>query len=507
MEGCLSGLGSLASQTTLCHAAGGDRCGDRHAGRAAATTKVGHAGHRSSGAEALTPCCATSCLDHPIRYERYTATTVSSSVPLGRVDTTGRSSTEAITRVRHPAGNDNLHERRDAGVPNSQPPPPPSPPLSVPPVAAALPPTPPPPGPVDAGGNVGNVSRAAVEAWTAAEAWAFTIASATSATVATTGAAIDAIVEGGASGRTETTAKGGTLELAEPRECFFISGRDQNNNRCSCEVVDCRLVDRRLLTPTVVSPTTEGCADNPAATVYNDGTAPFPTTMASTESGVHAAVDARSKLPRPRPPPPLYVHKNSQATGRKRTPFNSAGYSRSFLEAGWVAQFVPLRGAAAVVLQRIEHGEKVWRRHAMWTGMAMIRAHYLWVRELRAMENVAVNHHGRVCLGRGLRSMKARMEWVGRRRGAVSATAAAASAMADTFYRARRFRRGMIMIRRLACFAPRDATHVNFVDNFVVRADSDVFISCVPPAHGYPRVLLFNAVLFILQDNAILLRA
>lgn len=459
MEACMSGLDSLTSPAKVRCVSGSDCYGDRPADCAAPTTQVGHTRHRFYGAATLSPISATSCLDQPKRCGKCTTRTASSSIPLRCVDTTTISSTDAMLRVRRPAGNDNLHEQRDVGIPLSPPQPPT--PLSVPQAAAAPPSTsPPPPESVNTGRNVGNVSRAAAEAWTAAEAWAFTIASATT-TAATTGATVGTVAEGGAGGHTKTTAKAAALELAKPREFFVISGGDQDNSRCNCEGVNCRLVNRPLLTPTAVSPTTAGCAGNPAATVHNHDTTHFFATKGSPDSRVQTVVNVRSKpspTRPPPPPPPLRAHKNPQANRRKRSSFESVGYSRSVMEAGFVGQFVPLRGAAAVVLQRIEHGEKVWRRHVQWTGMAMLRAHCLWVRELRSMEIVASNHHKCVCLKRGFKGLKARVEWIRRRRRAVSTIAAAAAAVADTFYRARRGRRGVMILRRYIFY---DAAHIS----------------------------------------------
>lgn len=267
------------------------------------------------------------------------------------------------------------------------------------------------------------VSRAAVEAWTAAETWASVMAAAT---------------EGVATGRewisaeTETFGQGTHPATSEPTETHR---RPLGENGCVLS----------LPTSHVAGGVWESVVHRRNSVVHSS---PIPGEATRVAGRCRRAGRAPSRLPR------------DEATNVSRNLRLRRRWSEGLFEVGKtgaVETFVPAStisrsSAAVIVLERIKHGEQWCKRRAMRMGLISLRAHRLQAARWREAKATAFMHCKRRRERFGLRGMRARVEWREQRgeepTAEVVAATVAVAATADDFTRMRRIRVVVVMLRR-----------------------------------------------------------
>lgn len=273
------------------------------------------------------------------------------------------------------------------------------------------------------------VSRAAAEAWAAAETWAWTMAAATGA-AATGGRQVSAKTK--IVGVEIKAATLGATESGLRRDVSNAEGRYDKG--CGCSVSSksvaggiCRSDVHKLDSVLYSSPIPQG----------GHGTLR------------HFVDRAPSKLPQRN----LTGNSSKGILRTRRREDSFEADARAWQGTVVLDPLVPVGAAAAIVLGRIERGEQAWRRRAQRMGLVSFRAHRLWVGRRRKLHAMAMNHCEIVRMGQFLRSLKARI----RRKdnpektaaaALAAAAAAAAASTADKVFWARRMRRVIFTLRR-----------------------------------------------------------
>lgn len=271
------------------------------------------------------------------------------------------------------------------------------------------------------------VSRAAMEAWEAAETWAWTIAEATSSTIS-----------GGEKFSPEARSVCDDAQVLASRVIESSEGhcvanvKDLAESGCCCSLTD------RI--PRSTFPTRDGLPHcSPArgdviraAKCFCVVDRVIPILSHQYSLGIsHNAVNAAIKAP---------LAEETLEEGK-----HISMKTISFGRMGMV------NAAAARVLGRLEHGEKAWRKNAQCAGFRAFQAHLLKIVQRRRKGAIAVKHCKRGYMAQGWRSMKAQIRRKSRSGGIFNAAAAAGEAAistTDRFIRARRIRRVIAMFRR-----------------------------------------------------------
>lgn len=339
--------------------------------------------------------------------------------------------------------------------------------------------------------KLGPSSRAAVEAWDAAETWALAVAAATGAAPveATGGAACEERELGAAAtsepaweaaetwasvvaAATRAVADGESLpsaDTAEGVDCkvevprVTATGEPDQHLRRNCRVVD---------TPTQAGRGCPSCcrcfvSGGPAAMVgvcqsaahRRDSVLCGSSTVGPRgvcQSTVHRRDSVLFSGGGESPLPPFVVDACPRHDAAENPPRRNA---RSFV-VPTVASTTPATGAttaarpaalgaaAAIVLARIDLGEKLWATRARRAGFAALKARRERAGRRKARDTAAARHREASITIRGLRAWMGRTRWEKIRREAAIAASAAAAEAADAFARARRMRSVVAMLKR-----------------------------------------------------------
>lgn len=317
---------------------------------------------------------------------------------------------------------------------------------------------------LDAGG--GPLSRAAVEAWEAAETWASVVAAATGAVAA--GGSLASAESAESSAREKAAVLGGTATVESDhhrrRNCCTVEAKERAEDGCSsC----CRCAFSRG---------SAGVLDVYQSTLHRRDSVLVcgsGSSTSTTEGLCHSAVHRRdsvlcssSKVPMDaalnfvgRVPgmgattmgsststcPPYPPTRSSPGSGER--PFDAPGRSK----APSAARPVVVAAAAAIVLGRIDRGEKLWARRARRAGLAALKDHRARAGRQKLRGATAARFYETALKAGGLRALEA---LVSRRKGrgedAVAAAAAAsvAATIAYAFARQQRMRRVAAMLNR-----------------------------------------------------------
>ncbi|CAB1100101.1 unnamed protein product [Ectocarpus sp. CCAP 1310/34] len=311
------------------------------------------------------------------------------------------------------------------------------------------------------GGGGSCLSRAAIEAWEAAETWASAVAAATGA------------VAGGGNGASVQTPEG-TFAGSTDKETARRGGRKSTpmkpERRCSCRTVDEGRPERRQ------SNARRRCCSlaGSAAGVCQGAVHRWDSVLLPCGSSSTAA---------PRGFCPCAVHRRDSVLrggggcggGRQTNAAHSFGggggdvypahasppqrtttwdesdrrKGRPSLDAVAACPPVVVGAAAAIVLGRIERGGRLWSERAWRAGLAALKAHRTRAGLRGARHATAVSHCDIVLKGRGLRGLGARVRRKrDRRKTPFAAAAAAAARVAETYARAQQMQRVVTMLKR-----------------------------------------------------------
>ncbi|CBJ32932.1 hypothetical protein Esi_0393_0024 [Ectocarpus siliculosus] len=311
-----------------------------------------------------------------------------------------------------------------------------------------------------AGGSC--LSRAAIEAWEAAETWASAVAAATGAVAGGGDGASVQTAEETFAGRTdrETTRQGGrrTTPMEPGRRCCRAVDegrpeRHQSNARRRCcslagsaAGVCQRAVHRRdsVLLPCGSSSTAAPrgfclCAVHRRDSVLCGGGGGGGERQTDAAHSFVGGGGGGGVHP-PHGSPPQRTSTWDESERRKGPPS---------LAAEAACPPVVVGAAAAIVLWRIERGSRLWSERARRAGLAALRAHRTRAGLRDARHATAVSHCDIVLQVRGLRGLGARVRRKrDRRKAPFAAAAAAAARVADTYARAQQMQRVVTMLKR-----------------------------------------------------------
>ena len=276
----------------------------------------------------------------------------------------------------------------------------------------------------DSGGA--TVSRAAAEAWAAADTWAWTVAAATSAAAA-----------GGtqASGEAERTGGGGAKASAlasnDARQRWALSKAcSQGSNASGCFLIAIDAVPDGMNRNVLGSCDGVSRVGTPPETPWAGETHCRPITMDSSRLSLLKFASADVRRARRR------IHlelKNDRIIAER-------------------AIRVALGGAAALVLARIDHGDRAWRIRRQRNVLKEFRARHLAAFRWQGLDAKALQQLTRARTRRGLWALRG---WVTRKTARLEASAAegtvvgAAASVAYALVRRRWMRAVMTMLRRL----------------------------------------------------------
>lgn len=285
------------------------------------------------------------------------------------------------------------------------------------------------------------MSRAATEAWTAAEIWALTMATAT-AVAAVAGSAVD--YEPLWDATCDGAEKEAMLELTKSEQHMHRTSRsvvhatagELHADKAYCARSDAKAngvhdcAGKRNGGENISSP-----QNSPSSRRYPLRTAGSLRLRSRNEVSVvpsNIAVDAPLK-------------RTLLADGEQRAAAASLGVDFGIK--------VPIGGAAAVALRRIHHGELMWRRKVQRTVLTTLISRCREVREQNAQQFTALRHWERVRLWFGFRCLQA---WRSHKKYRESRSAGHRSAIlpastigiTHTVTRRRRICRGVAMLRR-----------------------------------------------------------
>lgn len=332
------------------------------------------------------------------------------------------------------------------------------------------------------GGNGGPFSRAAVEAWDAAETWASALAAATGAVVAGRG---QASVEESMKGIIGNEKGGGTMKL-----CPTTAVEPEHHHRRNPCVTNEKL------------PVGRGCSNccrcpfsgNPSAmvgicqsamhlrdsSILSCGNSSGPGEICQSpvrrrdsafcsKSKVLMGGDAIQSVgcdrpamnttrrssalacPRYKSTTQIAAMNDNDAVFTARTfddPRRGKTSSTVVTDPTTVRSVVVVGEAAAVVLARINRGEELWGRRARRAGLAALRTRRTRAGLRKARGAIATEHWKRTLRIRGLRILEARVKRQKGRAAAAAADAESASVIADAFARAHRKHRLVAMLQR-----------------------------------------------------------
>lgn len=282
----------------------------------------------------------------------------------------------------------------------------------------------------------GSASQAAVEAWAAAETWAWTMATVTGA-----------VAGGGGQVGAETMSAGGEKARApafqekwERRGKRFAvaDGKDWGENgyyyRCSCclfwEDAETRGRCRKV-------------AHRRDSVLCRSAALPGGVEARTCCCAVDEVLRRQS-----------YLEADGGTSSSERgvrKPYGEAPswtcHNISFLELGVFS----VESAAAVVLGRLELGEQTWRTHRLRIGLARLGVRRLTASRWKDVNGKAVKHYERVRMVLGFQRMAARTlrgKELGETAGAAATAATPAVLVADASFRAWRMRRAVALLGR-----------------------------------------------------------
>lgn len=294
--------------------------------------------------------------------------------------------------------------------------------------------------------GVGRISRAAVEAWEAAETWAWTMAAVTGKVAHDgVGVHVSSRTQNGVNGERGRAAEvQRARKTARPRIVGGKAGRRQHHGYdCCCS---------RL---------SGGCLNDGVcrSAIHKRDSILYTSSRNSVVGERVKCCDRVDEVPLRLAS--LKPNDSAQAPEVPRAPWSEGSLEdcrvvRVFREDH--DAMVAVGAAAAVVLLRIERGEQAWRKRSLRVAMIKFRDNRGRACRWREREAEAARVCDKVRVVRGLRGMEV---WLRRARGgdeasviaaaaaaAAAATVAAAAAVADSFVRKRRIRRLMSMLRR-----------------------------------------------------------
>lgn len=294
----------------------------------------------------------------------------------------------------------------------------------------------------------GGVSRAAVEAWEAAESWACTMAAATAAVSRGGIGGVDVIAQMQNGAKEETARQAEEVarrarETARPGIVRSKAGRRQHGDYdggggcCCCSHLSgvaaldgavCRSAIHKRDSILYTSARKSVARESVECCEPVDEVPPRLPLLEPNDSA-HA---------------PLAVPKRAPWSEGSLEDYRTARVCRDNHD-----EMVAVSAAAAVVLVRIERGEEAWRRRSLRVAIEKLRDQRVRACRWTGVEAEAAKVCDKVRVARGLRGMEA---WTRRARNGdeagVLAAAAAAAAVADSFVRKRWMRRLMSMLRR-----------------------------------------------------------
>jgi len=296
------------------------------------------------------------------------------------------------------------------------------------------------------GSKLGPSSKAAVEAWEAAETWALAVA-------ATTGAVSVEAAEGVAAGESLSSVEAaeglgykdevlGVAATGEPdqhirRNCRDVDAPTQTGRGCpSC----CRCSISGG--PAAMIGVCQSAAHRRDSVLVGESKVQVDTAHRWGGRGRSCApplVDACPRYDLAQSPP--------QSDARSFV-VPSAVLRTSTTGATTTGRPVALGAAAAIVLARIDLGEKSWATRARRAGFAALKAGRERAGRRTVRDTAAARHREASLRIRGLRAWAGRARWKKGRREAAIAAAVVAAEGADAFSRARRLRRVVAMLKR-----------------------------------------------------------
>lgn len=266
----------------------------------------------------------------------------------------------------------------------------------------------------DTGGSA--ISKAAAEAWAAANTWAWTVAAATSAVAA-----------GEASEGEEIEGTGGS----EAREPLLDSPDIQQRRQFDSLIEDgdcCSVANRAAVDDVHEDALHESDVFSKVQT--------FSWRPEEEQACRHLVSDDSPKLPSLRASKSASLGTLRLMNGPELEDGGDAVNNRSSTGVG---------GAAAVVLARIGNGERAWRMHRLRIGLENLSAHRLVLIQRRERDLDTSQHYARVQVWRGIQALRA---WVTRKRGVVEGNSGAVNTAADVLLRRRRVQKVVKMLSR-----------------------------------------------------------
>ena len=320
----------------------------------------------------------------------------------------------------------------------------------------------------DLDGGGGSLSRAAVEAWEAAETWASAVAAATGEVA--TGRSLASVETAEISARKKTAVLGETATLESNRDrrrnCWDVEAEERVEDGCcsSCRcafsggsagVLDMYQSTLHRRDSVLVCGSGSGSSTSTTGRVCHstvhrrdsvlcgsseapiDATLKFVRRVPGVSAMGGSGTSMRPPYPATRTPPP----------GSDQRPFDAPGRDK----APPAARSVVVGAAAAIVLGRIDRGEKLWARRARSAGLAALKDHRARAGRQKMRGATAARFHEAALKAGGLKALEA---LVNRRKGrgaaavAAAAAASAAATTADAFARQQRMRGVVAMLKR-----------------------------------------------------------
>lgn len=326
-------------------------------------------------------------------------------------------------------------------------------------------------------GSGGPLSRAAVEAWEAVETWASAVAAATGA-VAVGGSLVSAETAESGVGKKAGGAAGlglGETATIDPgphrrRNCCAVQAAERVEGGCSscCRcafsggpagMIDiCQSVLHRR--DSVLCGSSSSSTSAPGGVCQSAVHRRDSVLCSKSKVQIDAALRFGGRVPGMAATRgsrtstfPRYAPTRTSAESDERL-FDAAGRSKAPSAVSAVpttVRPVVVGAAAAIVLGRIDRGEKLWGRRAWRAGLAALKDHRTRAGGQKMRGATAARFHKTALKARGLRALEAlakRKKGRGEAAVAAAAAAAAAAATADAFARAQRMRRVVAMLSR-----------------------------------------------------------
>lgn len=282
----------------------------------------------------------------------------------------------------------------------------------------------------------GVVSEAAIEAWAAAETWARTVAAAT--------AAVTMGIEGSITGSMNKRYHGEESDMRTSRST-------ESSERKHC----CDLASSCGSGPGSTSSSEEHSSnigrDCPSPIYKRDGVLSGPRARGE---GIGELICGcyphESRFTKARERTLVAASKSVQSSAaRKDHPLHSEKQVPQE-PSDDVDTMVVKGAAAAIVLARIDLGERAWRKHMQEAGLVGFNAHLTWVRQQKERGQKAVRHRAMTHLDRVFGVLRGRTKREEDARESAAAVVAAAAAVATSFARTHRIRSALVMLQRWA---------------------------------------------------------